>query len=302
MNELQYIETEQSNELTRNIDELSTLDMVQMINDEDKKVAYAVEKNVELIAKAIDRTEAQIRKGGRLIYCGCGTSGRLGILDAVECPPTYSTDPSMVQGVIAGGQKAVFQAVEGAEDDFEAGEIDLKALDFKGNDVLVGISASGRTPYVIGAMKYACGVGAEVISVTCCTNSEMGRNAGIDITLLTGPEVITGSTRMKSGTAQKMVLNMISTGTMIKLGKVYGNLMVDVKPSNQKLIKRCVMIVCSATGVENDVAVNCLTACNYNPKTAIVMIVCDVNAETAKELLLESGDKIAAAIQKHKGG
>ncbi len=302
MTEIQHLETEQRNNNTQHIDELSTIDMIKMINEEDKKVADAVEKNVELIAKAVDCIEAQIRKGGRLIYCGCGTSGRIGVLDAVECPPTYSTDPSLVQGIIAGGYSAMFQAVEGAEDDTKAGEMDLKERVFTSDDVLVGISASGRTPYVVGAMKYAKKLGANVISVTCCTNSEMGQNADIDITLLTGPEVITGSTRMKSGTAQKMVLNMLSTGTMIKLGKVYGNLMVDVMPTNQKLVKRCVSIVCTATGVTDRKAIESLEACQYNPKTAIVMIECNVEAETAKKMLAASKGKIARAILQFKGG
>lgn len=297
MIDIQYIETEQRNELTGNIDQVSTLEMVQMINNEDKKVALAVEDVLEPIARAIDLTASRLRKGGRLFYCGCGTSGRIGIIDAVECPPTYSTDPELVQGIIAGGYSAVFKAVEGAEDDSEAGASDLKEKNISKNDVVVGISASGRAPYVLGAMEYAKSQGSAVISVSCCQDSQMGKLADIDIAPMPGPEVITGSTRMKSGTAQKMVLNMLSTGTMVKLGKVYGNLMVDVKPSNQKLISRCVTIVCSSTGVDKDTAVKYLEKCGYSPKTAIVMILCGVDEKKAHELLTNADEKIAQAIK-----
>lgn len=297
MLDIEKIVTEQRNERTAHIDELSTLDMVRLINDEDKKVAYAVEETLEPIACAIDLITEKMKDEGRLIYCGCGTSGRLGILDAVECPPTYSTEPEMVQGMIAGGYSAVFKAVEGAEDDYEQGGLDLKGIHFSTRDILVGIAASGRTPYVIGAMDYAKSIGATVISVTCCPGSRMGEIADIDIAPSPGPEVVTGSTRMKSGTAQKMVLNMLSTGAMIKLGKVYGNLMVDVKPSNEKLIKRCISIVRTSAHVSEEEAVNALEQCGYNPKTAIVMLICKLDAEAAKELLVKAEGKIAKAVQ-----
>ncbi len=297
MLDIEKIVTEQRNERTAHIDELSTLDMVRLINDEDKKVAYAVEETLEPIACAIDLITEKMKDEGRLIYCGCGTSGRLGILDAVECPPTYSTEPEMVQGMIAGGYSAVFKAVEGAEDDYEQGGLDLKRIHFSNRDILVGIAASGRTPYVIGAMDYAKSIGATVISVTCCPGSRMGEIADIDIAPSPGPEVVTGSTRMKSGTAQKMVLNMLSTGAMIKLGKVYGNLMVDVKPSNEKLIKRCISIVRTSAHVSEEEAVNALEQCGYNPKTAIVMLICKLDAEAAKELLVKAEGKIAKAVQ-----
>lgn len=290
------IKTEERNERTARIDALSTIDMIRLINDEDKKVALAVEKEAEHIAAAVDVIAAQLEAGGRLIYCGCGTSGRLGVLDAVECPPTYSTDPDMVVGLIAGGYNAMFRAVEGAEDDASLGGKDLRELGFCARDVLVGIAASGRTPYVLGAMAYAKSVGARVIGVTCCPGSPVTEAAGIAIAPAPGPEVVTGSTRMKSGTAQKMVLNMLSTGAMIKLGKVYGNLMVDVKPSNEKLVCRCRRIVCAAAEVDEEAARAALERCGYRPKTAIVMLRLGVDAEQARELLERSGGRVAAAL------
>ena len=226
MVELQKIATEQRNPNTMNIDTLSTLDMVKLINQEDHRVAEAVGLVTDKIAQAVDVIAQRLGQGGRLIYCGAGTSGRLGILDAVECPPTYSTDPEMVQALMAGGYGAIFQAVEGAEDSKELGVEDMRGIGFREKDVLVGIAASGRTPYVLGCMEYAKQLGAPTISVTCCPGSALDSFADIGIAPAPGPEVVTGSTRMKSGTAQKMVLNMLSTGAMIKLGKVYGNLMV----------------------------------------------------------------------------
>ncbi len=290
--------TEERNERTGNIDELSTIDMIRLINDEDKKVALAVEREAEHIAAAVDVIAGQLKAGGRLIYCGCGTSGRLGVLDAVECPPTYSTDPDMVVGLIAGGYDAMFRAVEGAEDDRALGEKDLRDIRFGREDVLVGIAASGRTPYVLGAMAYARSLGAPVISVTCCPGSPVTEAADIAIAPAPGPEVVTGSTRMKSGTAQKMVLNMLSTGAMIKLGKVYGNLMVDVKPSNEKLIDRCRRIVCTAAEVDGETAGEALEQCGWRPKTAIVMLRLGVDAEAARKLLDGSGGRVAAALER----
>ena len=238
MVELQKIATEQRNPNTVNIDTLSTLDMVKLINQEDHRVAEAVALVTDKIAEAVDVIAARLSTGGRLIYCGAGTSGRLGILDAVECPPTYSTDPETVQALMAGGYGVIFKAVEGAEDSKELGVTDMQSIGFSAKDVLVGIAASGRTPYVLGCMEYARELGAPTVAVTCCPGSTLDRFADIGIAPAPGPEVVTGSTRMKSGTAQKMVLNMLSTGAMIKLGKVYGNLMVDVKPSNEKLVRR----------------------------------------------------------------
>ena len=298
MVELQKIATEQRNPNTMHIDTLSTLDMIKLINQEDHRVAEAVAEVTDKIAAAIDVIADRLSKGGRLIYCGAGTSGRLGILDAVECPPTYSTEPEMVQALMAGGYPAIFKAVEGAEDSKELGVQDMKGINFVAGDVLVGIAASGRTPYVLGCMEYAKELGAPTVSVTCCPGSVLDNFADIGIAPCPGPEVITGSTRMKSGTAQKMVLNMLSTGTMIKLGKVYGNLMVDVKPSNEKLVRRCVTIVCNATGCDDDTATAALEACEYRPKTAIVMVLCGVSAEEAKAMLAKADGRVAKVLEK----
>lgn len=298
MVELHQIATEQRNPNTLNIDSLSTLDMINLINREDHNVAKAVGLVTDKIAEAVDVIADRLGKGGRLIYCGAGTSGRLGILDAVECPPTYSTAPEMVQGLMAGGYSAIFKAVEGAEDSKELGVEDMKNISFSAGDVLVGIAASGRTPYVLGCMEYAKGLGAATVSVTCCPGSVLDNFADIGIAPAPGPEVVTGSTRMKSGTAQKMVLNMLSTGAMIKLGKVYGNLMVDVKPSNEKLVRRCVTIVCAATECDEATATAALEACEYRPKVAIVMVLMGVGAGDAKALLNRSNGRIAEILGK----
>lgn len=297
MVELQKIATEQRNPNTMNIDTLSTLDMVKLINREDHRVADAVGEVTDKIAQAVDVIAEKLAAGGRLIYCGAGTSGRLGILDAVECPPTYSTDPETVQALMAGGYGAIFKAVEGAEDSKELGVEDMKNIHFSQKDVLVGIAASGRTPYVRGCMEYAKQLGAPTIAVTCCPGSELDQFADIGIAPAPGPEVVTGSTRMKSGTAQKMVLNMLSTGAMIKLGKVYGNLMVDVKPSNEKLIRRCVTIVCSAAECTEAEATKALDACDYRPKVAIVMVLRGVNADTACAMLQKAEGRIAKVLE-----
>lgn len=297
MVELQKIATEQRNPNTMNIDTLSTLDMVKLINREDHRVADAVGEVTDKIAQAVDVIAEKLGKGGRLIYCGAGTSGRLGILDAVECPPTYSTDPETVQALMAGGYGAIFKAVEGAEDSKELGVQDMQNIHFCQKDVLVGIAASGRTPYVMGCMEYAKQLGAPTVAVTCCPGSELDRFADIGIAPAPGPEVVTGSTRMKSGTAQKMVLNMLSTGAMIKLGKVYGNLMVDVKPSNEKLIRRCVTIVCSAAECSEAEATEALEACDYRPKVAIVMVLRGVDADTARRMLEKAEGRIAKVLE-----
>ena len=297
MVELQKIATEQRNPNTMNIDTLSTLDMVKLINQEDHRVAEAVGLVTDKIAQDVDVIAQRLGQGGRLIYCGAGTSGRLGILDAVECPPTYSTDPEMVQALMAGGYGAIFQAVEGAEDSKELGVEDMRGIGFREKDVLVGIAASGRTPYVLGCMEYAKQLGAPTISVTCCPGSALDSFADIGIAPAPGPEVVTGSTRMKSGTAQKMVLNMLSTGAMIKLGKVYGNLMVDVKPSNEKLVRRCVTIVCSAAECTEAEAVAALEQCGYRPKAAIVMVLRGVDADTANRMLEAASGRVAKVLE-----
>lgn len=295
--ELSKIATEQRNAETMHIDKLSTVEMVRLINSEDKKVALAVEKEIDNIALAVELIAQSLEKGGRLIYLGCGTSGRLGILDASECPPTYSTDPDQVIGLIAGGTEAIFKAVEGAEDSKELGVEDLKRIRLSSIDIVVGLAASGRTPYVIGGMEYAKSIGAKVIGVTCCPGSDIDTLADIGIAPMPGPEVVTGSTRMKSGTAQKMVLNILSTGAMIKLGKVYENLMVDVKPSNEKLVNRCVSIVRSATGRSEEEAKAALKQCGYHPKTAIVMILCETGVEEARAALNAADGHVTNAIR-----
>lgn len=294
--DLNQLKTEQRNQRTTHIDTLSTIDMIRLINEEDRKVAEAVGAETAHIAAAVDVIAGQLKEGGRLIYSGCGTSGRLGILDAVECPPTYSTDPDQVVGLIAGGMPAIFKAVEGAEDDEAQGRQDLENQNFTAKDVLVGIAASGRTPYVLGAMAYAKSLGAHVIGISCNPGSQVEREAEIAITPTPGPEVVTGSTRMKSGTAQKMVLNMLSTGAMIKLGKVYGNLMVDVKATNEKLVERCKGIVCQATGVDRDTATRTLERCDYRAKVAIVMLKTGTDVAGAEALLAQHNDRVAGAV------
>ena len=297
MEDLKSIQTEQRNENTMHIDTLSTLDMVTLINREDQKVALAVQQVLPQVAAAVDVIAERLKAGGRLIYCGAGTSGRLGVLDAAECPPTFSTDPATVQCLMAGGREAMFEAVEGAEDSRALGVRDMGNLAFCSQDVLVGIAASGRTPYVLGCMEYAKNLGAPVIGLTCCPGSPIDQLADIGIAPAPGPECITGSTRMKSGTAQKMVLNMLSTGAMIRLGKVYGNLMVDVKPSNEKLIRRCVSIVCAAAECDGETARQALERCGYHPKTAVIMILRQASPEEAAVLLKKAEGHIAAAIR-----
>lgn len=295
---LSALVTEQRNPNTMQIDEVSTEELVRLINAEDKTVPLAVEKELPQIAKAIDVIAGQIETGGRLFYCGAGTSGRLGVLDASECPPTYGVDPGLVVGLIAGGKEALLSAREGAEDSETLCEEDLRANGFNEKDVLCGIAASGRTPYVIGGMKYAKALGAPVISLTCNPASEMAALADIAISPVVGPEVVTGSTRMKAGTAQKLVLNMLSTGAMIKLGKTYGNLMVDVQPTNLKLVARTRRIVMQATGVTQEEAEAALSQCGHHPKTAILMLLKGVDAQKAETLLKESGGRIKAALVK----
>ncbi|SES97137.1 N-acetylmuramic acid 6-phosphate etherase [Natronincola peptidivorans] len=299
--DLNGLTTEERNENSKNIDSMSTLEMMEVINKEDRIVVVAIEKQLSNIAAAVDVIAKQLRRGGRLIYIGAGTSGRIGILDASECPPTYGTDPSMVQGLIAGGAEALFKAVEGVEDNQEEGKLDLQKIGFNKEDVLVGIAASGRTPYVIGAMRYANSIEGQTISVTCNTKSEMTRISKIAITPVVGPEVITGSTRMKAGTAQKMVLNMLSTGAMIKLGKAYENLMVDVEATNLKLIERCKRIVTEATGVSREKAEKYLEETDYDVKLTIFLILSKIPLiEEAKEILEKNHGYVRKALESVK--
>ncbi|EYU14611.1 N-acetylmuramic acid 6-phosphate etherase [Photorhabdus aegyptia] len=277
--------TESRNPVSANIDTLPTLEMLKLINDEDKKVALAVEQTLPKIAETVDKIAEAFRHGGRLIYIGAGTSGRLGILDASECPPTYGTKPEQVVGLIAGGYQAILHAVENAEDNQQLGANDLQALNFNAKDVLVGIAASGRTPYVLGAMAYAKSVGATVACISCNPASPMTQAADIAITPIVGPEIVTGSSRMKAGTAQKLILNMLTTGAMIRTGKVYGNLMVDVEATNAKLVERQKNIVMAATECNREQAEQALAECDGHCKTAIVMILAGVNAQQARALL-----------------
>ncbi|MCA1176800.1 MULTISPECIES: N-acetylmuramic acid 6-phosphate etherase [unclassified Pantoea] len=295
--DLSQMITEGRNPASQNIDELSTEAMLRVINDEDKKVALAVEAIVPQIAQVVDAITAAFSKGGRLIYCGAGTSGRLGILDASECPPTFGTPRSQVVGLIAGGHTAILQAVENAEDNVEQGAQDLKDIDFNANDVLVGIAASGRTPYVLGALAYAKQQGAFSAALTCNPNSPMSQAADVALTPVVGPEVVTGSSRMKAGTAQKLVLNMLTTGAMIRSGKVYGNLMVDVEATNQKLVQRQINIVKQATDCDDATAQQALNACHGHCKTAIVMVLAGLDASEAKALLKQNSGFIRNALR-----
>lgn len=294
--DLSSMVTESRNTASEDIDQLSTLEMLRVINNEDKKVALAVEKELQHIADAVDIISTAFTDGGRLVYCGAGTSGRLGILDASECPPTYGTKPEQVIGLIAGGHQAIFKAVENAEDSLELGIEDLKAISFSNKDVLVGIAASGRTPYVIASMEYAKSLGANVISISCNPDSPIAQQADIAITPVVGGEVVTGSSRMKAGTAQKLVLNMLTTGSMIKIGKVYGNLMVDVEATNAKLVERQKNIVMQATDCSREEAEQALSQCQRHCKTAIVMVLTGMSAEQAKQALSASHGFIRAAI------
>lgn len=294
---LSKLTTESRNQNTLDIDKVSTIEMVKKINNEDKKVAEAVEKELPQIAEAIDGIVDRIHKGGRLIYMGAGTSGRLGILDASECPPTYGVSEELVQGLIAGGHEAIFRAKEGAEDSKELAVNDLKDKDLNSNDIVVGLAASGRTPYVIGGLEYANQIGALTISITCNKNSDVSKTSKIAISPVVGAEVVTGSTRLKAGTAQKLVLNMLSTGTMIKLGKVYGNLMVDVRATNEKLVERAKRIVCEATNVSTEEATKYLEETKFDVKLAIFMILSGLNKEKAEEKLVKNKGYIAKALE-----
>lgn len=297
--DLDRLVTESRNANTVNIDSVSTVEMLRMINAEDKTVAYAVERELDRIAEAVDIIHGGLAKGGRLIYIGAGTSGRLGIVDASECPPTFGTDPELVQGLIAGGRDAVFRSVEGAEDSKDGGITDVKDVGLCDKDVLVGLAASGRTPYVIGALEYAKTINAATVAVTCNPDSEMSRIAAVSIAPVVGPEAITGSTRMKAGTAQKLVLNMLTTGVMVKLGKVYENLMVDVKASNVKLTERAKRIVSQCARVEETEARMALEETDYDVKLAIFMIKSGLPKEEARKVLDENHGYIRKALQKN---
>ncbi|MFJ9385565.1 N-acetylmuramic acid 6-phosphate etherase [Peribacillus sp. NPDC101481] len=293
---LRSLTTELRNEKTMNIDSVNTMEIISAINKEDFKVAAAVEEVLSEIETVVEWACESLKKGGRLIYIGAGTSGRLGVLDAVECPPTFSTPPDSVLGIIAGGEKAFVRAVEGAEDKEEFGECDLMDVGLTANDTVIGIAASGRTPYVKGALRYARKVGAKAVALSCNKNASITEAADIGIEVVVGPEVLTGSTRMKAATAHKMVLNMISTATMIRLGKVYENLMVDVNVSNQKLKDRAISIIETVTNADYDQALNTLEKANNQVKPAIVMIKTATDYEKAMELLENADGDVRKAI------
>lgn len=294
--DLNNLITESRNHESETIDTLSTLEILKVINNEDKKVPFAVEATLSDIAQLVDKVAEAFNQGGRLIYCGAGTSGRLGILDASECPPTYGTPHEMVVGLIAGGHQAILRAVENAEDNLELGEQDLRHLQFNQKDILVGIAASGRTPYVIGALNYAKSLGATTGAISCNPDSAIAKLADIAITPIVGPEVVTGSSRMKAGTAQKFILNMITTSAMIKIGKVFGNLMVDVEATNAKLVERQIHIVMQATECERAIAEQALAQCHRHCKTAILMILANVNAQQATQMLNQNKGFIRKAL------
>ena len=290
--------TEKANPKTERIDEMSTLGMLQTINDEDRKVAEAVGKELPQIAAAVDAVTERMSRGGRLIYIGAGTSGRLGVLDASEIPPTFGASPDLVQGRIAGGMSALLTAVEGAEDDPEGGKKDIRDLNVGPDDSVVGIAASGNTPYVIGGLDEARSRGALTIALACSKQGKIAGHADIAILPEPGPEVISGSTRLKSGTAQKLVLNMLSTGVMIRLGKTYGNLMVDLQASNRKLIKRKIRITSAACGISPEEAETLLERCGGNVKTAIVSRIRGISPEEAAQILKETGGFVKKALRR----
>ncbi|WP_150538625.1 N-acetylmuramic acid 6-phosphate etherase [Actinobacillus vicugnae] len=296
INVLSQMITEQRNPNSSNIDQLSALELVQVINNEDKKVPLAVEKCLPQIAQAVEKIVQAFQKDGRLVYVGAGTSGRLGVLDASECPPTYGVAPEMVVGIIAGGERALRHPIEGAEDNREQGKADLQAVNFNQKDVLVGIAASGRTPYVIGALDYAKSLGATTVSIASNPASAMAKIADIAIDTVVGAEVLTGSSRMKSGTAQKLVLNMLTTASMVMIGKCYSNLMVDVQASNEKLKARAVKIVMEACECDKTTAEDALKIAENNVKLAIMMILSGSDKTTAEQLLTTHQGKLRQAL------
>ncbi|QPA32334.1 N-acetylmuramic acid 6-phosphate etherase [Thermaerobacillus caldiproteolyticus] len=293
---LEHLTTEQRNKKTWNLDEMTTKEILQIMNEEDQTVAVAVSKELDQIEKLVHKVIASFQQGGRLIYMGAGTSGRLGILDAVECPPTFGTDQSMVQGLIAGGLEAFANAVEGAEDNEEMAVEDLQAIGVTEKDTVIGIAASGRTPYVISGLKYAKKVGATTGSLACNKNAEISKYADVSIEVETGPEILTGSTRLKAGTAQKFVLNMISTASMIGIGKVYKNLMVDVQSTNSKLIERSKRIIMQATNVDYETATHYYEAAHRHVKTAIIMILLKCSYEEALQKLQKANGFVRKAL------
>ena len=289
--------TEQRNPNSMHVDSLSALEIVQLMNEEDKQVPLAIEKCLPQIAQAVERIVAAFQQGGRLVYIGAGTSGRLGVLDASECPPTFGVSPEMVKGIIAGGERALRHPIEGAEDSKTQAVVDLQTIQFSSKDVLVGIAASGRTPYVIGALEYAKSLGSVTVSIASNPNSAMANIVDIAIDTVVGPEVLTGSSRLKSGTAQKLVLNMLTTASMILMGKCYQNLMVDVQASNEKLKARAIRIVMQATDCDKALAEETLKHADQNAKLAIMMILSGLDRAQAEALLEKHQGKLQLALK-----
>ena len=289
--------TEQRNPNSMHVDSLSALEIVQLMNEEDKQVPLAIEKCLPQIAQAVECIVAAFQQGGRLVYIGAGTSGRLGVLDASECPPTFGVSPEMVKGIIAGGERALRHPIEGAEDSKAQALVDLQTIQFSSKDVLVGIAASGRTPYVIGALEYAKNLGSVTVSIASNPNSAMANIVDIAIDTVVGPEVLTGSSRLKSGTAQKLVLNMLTTASMILMGKCYQNLMVDVQASNEKLKARAIRIVMQATDCDKTLAEETLKLADQNAKLAIMMILSGLDRAQAEALLEKHHGKLQLALK-----
>ncbi|MGG0175084.1 N-acetylmuramic acid 6-phosphate etherase [Gottfriedia acidiceleris] len=294
---LENLTTEIRNNRTSNLDQLSVDEFLNIMNEEDQKVALAVREQIPMISNVVQLVVEAFQNGGRLIYTGAGTSGRIGLLDAVECPPTFGTNPSEVIGLIAGGERAFIKAVEGAEDSEELGKEDLLRISLTKNDIVIGIAASGRTPYVIGALKYANEIGAKTVAVACNKGSKIGEVALLKIEVDNGPEVLTGSTRLKAGTSQKLICNMISTASMIGIGKVYKNLMVDLQLTNSKLVDRAKRIIVEATGCDYETASNYLLKANNQTKVAIVMILTGMNYDEAMISLNKASGFISKVVK-----
>ena len=297
MIDLSKLTTELRNPDTMNLDQMTPMEIAGIMNQEDGNVVAAIKEVIPSVAIAIEWATKSLKSGGRIIYIGAGTSGRLGVLDAVECPPTFGVSKDLVVGLIAGGEKAFVEAVEGAEDSKTLCEEELKEIGLQENDIVIGLAASGRTPYVIYGLKYAGSIGCKTVAIACNQGSDIGREAKLAIEPVTGPEVLTGSTRLKAGTAQKMILNMISTGSMIGVGKVYENLMVDVKQSNEKLVVRSQNIVMTATDCSRERAKEELEKADGHVKTAILMILSGCDAATAREKMEIAGGNIRKALK-----
>ena len=294
---MNHLTTENRNEATMHLDEMSIKDALTIMNEEDQRVPQAITQVIPMLSQIINLTATQFNLGGRLIYMGAGTSGRLGVLDAAECVPTFNTDPTEIIGLIAGGEKAMTTAIEGSEDNEALGATDLKNLTLTSKDVVIGVAASGRTPYVIGGLQYAQSIGAQTVAISCNTGSKISKYADYPLEVNVGPEVLTGSTRLKSGTAQKLILNMISTITMVRCGKVYDNLMIDVRPTNEKLVQRAIGIIQDVCDINTAQAQQLYDKANQNLKVAVVMYLCDVDKSMAEAKLNAHNGVIKQAIQ-----